>query len=118
MFWTDTDKDVTGWAENDCGVSDTSIICDLFWTDTDKDVTGWAENDCSVSFIPRQVVEDGYEFLAMQLLITVFSAPGHYGEFDDAGVTNTLVDCTFAEVNNTKVSVPDTQLANSMAYVA
>ena len=34
-------------------------------------------------------VEDGYEFLAKRLLITVFSAPDHYGEFDDAGVTMT-----------------------------
>ena len=32
-------------------------------------------------------VEDGYEFLAKRLLITVFSAPDHYGEFDNAGVT-------------------------------
>ena len=31
-------------------------------------------------------VEDDYEFLAEQLLITVFSDPDHYGEFDDAGV--------------------------------
>ena len=34
-------------------------------------------------------VEDGYEFLAKRLLITVFSAPDHYGEFDNAGVTMT-----------------------------
>ena len=70
-------------------VTDTSIIHDLLWTDPDKDITGWAENDRGVSFIPRQVVEDGYEFLAKQLLITVFSAPDHYGEFDNAGVTMT-----------------------------
>jgi serine/threonine-protein phosphatase PP1 catalytic subunit len=32
-------------------------------------------------------VEDGYEFLAKQLLITVFSAPDYYGELDNTGVT-------------------------------
>ena len=37
----------------------------------------------------HQDVEDGYEFLAKRLLITVFSAPDHYGEFDNAGVTMT-----------------------------
>ena len=37
----------------------------------------------------HQDVEDGYEFLAKRLLITVFSAPNHYGEFDNAGVTMT-----------------------------
>ena len=45
-------------------VPDTGVMCDLLWTDPDKDITGWAENDRGVSFIPRQVVEDGYEFLA------------------------------------------------------
>ena len=54
------------------GIPDTGIIGDLLWADPDKDITGWAENDCGVSVIPRQVVEDGYEFLAKQLLITVF----------------------------------------------
>ena len=68
-------------------VPDTGIIYDLLWTDPDKDITGLAENDRGVSFIPRQVVEDGYEFLAKQLLITVFSAPNYYGEFDNTGVT-------------------------------
>ena len=70
-------------------VPDTGIICDLLWTDPDKDITGWAENNRGVSFMPHRVVEDGYEFLAKQLLITVFSAPDHYGEFDNAGVTMT-----------------------------
>ena len=32
-------------------------------------------------------VEDGYEFLAKQLLITVFSAPDYYVELDNTGVT-------------------------------
>ena len=37
----------------------------------------------------HQVVEDGYEFCAKRLLITVLSAPNYYVEFDNAGVTMT-----------------------------
>ena len=39
-------------------VPDTGAIFDLLWTDPDKDITGWTENDCGVSFIPRQDFED------------------------------------------------------------
>eukprot|EP00124_Ichthyophonus_hoferi_P001804 Ihof_evm4s105 gene=Ihof_evmTU4s105 len=31
-------------------VPDTGMICDLLWSDPDKDVTGWAENDRGVSW--------------------------------------------------------------------
>ena len=58
-------------------VPDTGAIFDLLWTDPDKDVTGWTENDCGVSFIPRQDFEDGYELLAIQMLITVFCEPNY-----------------------------------------
>ena len=105
-------------------VPDTGIIYDLLWAD-----------------------------LAKRLLITVFSAPDHYGEFDNAGVTMTTdgdIDGLHSEPSpdrgrtqgmlcrpeinpddrifsltapsqrstTPKVSVPDTQLASSMAYVA
>mmetsp|Transcript_4322 Transcript_4322/g.4883 ORF Transcript_4322/g.4883 Transcript_4322/m.4883 type:complete len:106 (+) Transcript_4322:390-707(+) len=65
-------------------VPDTGLICDFLWADPDKEITGWAENDRGVSFIfgpdvvstflqkhdmdlvcrAHQVVEDGYEFFA------------------------------------------------------
>merc|ERR1719324_188246 len=32
-------------------VPDTGLICDLLWADPDKDISGWAENDRGVSFI-------------------------------------------------------------------
>jgi len=32
-------------------VPDTGIICDLLWADPEKDITGWAENDRGVSFV-------------------------------------------------------------------
>jgi serine/threonine-protein phosphatase PP1 catalytic subunit len=99
-------------------VPDTGLVCDLIWADPDKDITGWAENDRGVSFIfgpdvvssflqkhdmdlvvrSHQVVEDGYEFFAKRQLITIFSAPNYCGEFDNAGammsIDETLM-CSF-----------------------
>lgn len=86
-------------------VPDTGLLCDTLWSDPDKDITGWAENDRGVSytfgpdvvtrFLQRndldlivrahQVVEDGYEFFGDRELVTVFSAPHYCGEFDNCG---------------------------------
>jgi len=103
-------------------VPDTGLLCDLLWSDPDKDITGWSENDRGVSFTfgpdvvsrflqkhdmdlvcrAHQVVEDGYEFFAKRQLVTLFSAPNYCGEFDNAGammsVDETLM-CSF-QVND------------------
>lgn len=99
-------------------VPDTGLLCDLLWSDPEKDVSGWAENDRGVSFIfgadvvhsflrkqdmdlicrAHQVVEDGYEFFAKRQLITLFSAPNYCGEFDNAGAMMTVDEtlmCSF-----------------------
>jgi len=67
-------------------VPDSGIICDLLWSDPDKDIEGWGENDRGVSFTfggdvvakflkkhdldlvcrAHQVVEDGYEFFCQK----------------------------------------------------
>ncbi|KAL8618833.1 hypothetical protein ACOMHN_000840 [Nucella lapillus] len=64
----------------------TGLLCDLLWSNPDKDVQGWGENDRDVSFTyhadvvskflnrhdldlitrAHQVVVDGYEFFAKQ----------------------------------------------------
>ncbi|KAB8237494.1 Metallo-dependent phosphatase-like protein [Aspergillus alliaceus] len=86
-------------------IPDTGLLCDLLWADPDKDITGWGENDRGVSFTfgpdvvarfvekheidllcrAHQCVEDGYEFFAKRKLVTLFSAPNYCGEFDNAG---------------------------------
>ena len=80
-------------------VPDTGLLCDLLWSDPDKDIVGWGENDRGVSFTfgpdvvtaflkrhdldlicrAHQVVEDGYEFFSKRQLVTLFSAPNYCG---------------------------------------
>ncbi|KAL4455459.1 hypothetical protein ABPG74_012611 [Tetrahymena malaccensis] len=99
-------------------VPDTGLLCDLLWSDPDKDVQGWAENERGVSYVfspeivsvflkkheldlicrAHQVVEDGYEFFAKRQLVTLFSAPNYCGEFDNAGAMMTVDEtlmCSF-----------------------
>ena len=99
-------------------VPDTGLLCDLLWSDPDKDMVGWGENDRGVSFTfgedivaqflrkmdldlvcrAHQVVEDGYEFFARRQLVTIFSAPNYCGEFDNAGAIMSVDDtlmCSF-----------------------
>jgi len=99
-------------------VPDTGLLCDLLWSDPEEGVSGWGENDRGVSytfgydivekFLKRheldlicrahQVVEDGYKFFAKRQLVTIFSAPNYCNEFDNAGammsVDETLM-CSF-----------------------
>ncbi|KAG0049699.1 Serine/threonine-protein phosphatase pp1 [Gryganskiella cystojenkinii] len=86
-------------------VPESGLLCDLLWSDPEKDTEGWDENDRGVSFTfgadvvarflhkhdldlicrAHQVVEDGYEFFAQRMMVTLFSAPNYCGEFDNAG---------------------------------
>lgn len=86
-------------------VPDAGLVCDLLWSDPDKEVEGWAENERGVSYVfgkrvvkefnnlhkldlvcrAHQVMEDGYEFFADRQLITIFSAPNYCGDWDNAG---------------------------------
>ncbi|XP_072977418.1 serine/threonine-protein phosphatase PP1-like [Typha angustifolia] len=99
-------------------VPDQGLLCDLLWSDPDKDIEGWGENDRGVSYTfgpdkvseflqkhdidlicrAHQVVEDGYEFFSKRQLVTVFSAPNYCGEFDNAGAMMSVDDsltCSF-----------------------
>lgn len=103
-------------------VPDSGLLCDLLWSDPDKSISGWIDNDRGVSFAfgpdivskflkthdldlvcrAHQVVEDGYEFFAQRQLVTLFSAPNYCGEFDNAAsmmcVDESLM-CTFQVCN-------------------
>merc|ERR1712110_1322831 len=106
-----------------CDVPDTGLLCDLLWADPDKDISGWCENDRGVSFTfgpdacasfvakhdldlivrAHQVVEDGYEFFASRRLVTLFSAPNYCGEFDNNGALMEIRDdmrCSFKLVRS------------------
>nr|CAB3469756.1 unnamed protein product [Digitaria exilis] len=81
-------------------VPDHGLLCDLLWSDPDKEIEGWGENDRGVSYTfgPDKVVEDGYEFFAKRQLVTIFSAPNYCGEFDNAGAMMSIDDsltCSF-----------------------
>ena len=88
-------------------IPDSGLLCDLLWSDPDKEVLEYDENDRGVSVIfgekvvedfnkkndldliirAHQVVDEGYEFFAKRQLITIFSAPNYRGEFaNSAGI--------------------------------
>lgn len=100
-------------------IPDHGLVADLMWSDPDEDITGWGENDRGVSFTfggdvvlkfcdnnnlslvarAHQVVEDGYQFFQKRKLVTLFSAPNYCGEFDNAGAVLTVnadLMCSFS----------------------
>ena len=107
-----------GSIERPIEIPDAGLLCDALWSDPDKDIKGWAENERGVSytfgpdrvenFISRndldlvvrahQVVENGYEFFAGRKLVTIFSAPNYCGEFDNCGALMRIdenLQCSF-----------------------
>lgn len=99
-------------------VPDSGLLCDLMWSDPEKDVPGWDDNERGVSYVfgpeivsiflrkhdldlicrAHQVVEDGYEFFSKKQLVTIFSAPNYCGDFDNAGALMTVDEnlmCSF-----------------------
>jgi serine/threonine-protein phosphatase PP1 catalytic subunit len=112
------DVNVVSKVKRPCDVPEEGLVCDLMWSDPEPDITGWAENDRGVSYVfgpdivtdfldkndfdlvvrAHQVVEDGYEFFASRQMVTLFSAPNYCGEFDNAGAMMTVRDdlmCSF-----------------------
>lgn len=104
-------------------IPDDGMLCDLMWADPEKAQKENYEfnasrgvgvtfnekavedicNKLNIDLISRshQVVEDGYEFFADRRLVTIFSAPGYMGDFDNDGammdVDETLM-CKFIKV--------------------
>jgi len=99
-------------------IPEQGLLCDLLWADPDKDASGWAPNDRGVSIIfsnsvleaflkkhdldlvcrAHQVVEEGFEFFGNRQLVTIFSAPNYCGEFDNSGALMSIdenLTCSF-----------------------
>ncbi|KAK2564139.1 Serine/threonine-protein phosphatase PP1-beta catalytic subunit [Acropora cervicornis] len=85
LLWSDPDEasvlkqliDITGWGDNDRGVS---------WTFGGDVVRSFlTKHNLSLVARAHQVVEDGYRFFEKRKLVTLFSAPNYCGEFDNAG---------------------------------
>ncbi|KAK3336126.1 Metallo-dependent phosphatase-like protein [Cercophora scortea] len=86
-------------------VPDYGLLNDLLWSDPAEMEQDWEANERGVSYCfgkkvimdflathdfdlvcrAHMVVEDGYEFFADRVLVTVFSAPNYCGEFDNWG---------------------------------
>jgi len=117
-------------------VPDSGLLCDLLWADPDKDISGWCENDRGVSFVygpdvltsfnrrfgidlvvrAHQVVEDGYEFFANRQLVTLFSAPNYGGEFDNAAAVLSVSDdmlCSFKVLSGKRKEKSEAEHASS-----
>jgi len=90
LLWSDPEKEVQGWGENDRGVSFTfgpEIVLSFL-----------RKHDLDLVCRAHQVVEDGYEFFANRQLVTIFSAPNYCREFDNAGAMMTVDEnlmCSF-----------------------
>jgi len=91
LLWSDPDEDITGWGENDRGVS---------WTFGGDIVLKFLQDtNCGLVARAHQVVEDGYQFFQKRKLVTLFSASNYCGEFDNAGAVmsvNADLLCTFS----------------------
>ncbi|RMX54686.1 hypothetical protein pdam_00009321 [Pocillopora damicornis] len=78
--------------ERPMDVPDDGLVCDLLWSDPDEDITGWGDNDRGVSWtfggdVVRSFLEKHDLSLVARAhqLVTLFSAPNYCGEFDNAG---------------------------------
>lgn len=99
-------------------VPDKGMLCDLLWSDPDKSIQNWGENDRGVSYTfgkyqitkfleknhidlicrAHQVVQEGYEFFCDRDFVTIFSAPDYCGEFDNKAsvmIVDAKLKCSF-----------------------
>ena len=57
-------------------VPEEGIVCDLMWSDPDPDITGWAENDRGVSYVfGADIVTDFLDKNDFDLVVRAHQAP-------------------------------------------
>jgi serine/threonine-protein phosphatase PP1 catalytic subunit len=86
-------------------ISNNGIAMDMLWSDPEPLVTGWQENERGISFCfgmdvvyyflknnsfdllvrSHQVVENGYEFMFSKQVVSLFSAANYLGEYENYG---------------------------------
>jgi serine/threonine-protein phosphatase PP1 catalytic subunit len=76
LLWSDPEKDIPEFEDNDRGVS--YIFGEKVVYDFNR------KNDLDLIIRAHQVVDEGYEFFAGRQLLTIFSAPNYCGEFDNS----------------------------------
>ena len=79
ILWSDPEKNVEEWADNDRGIS--------YLFGEDPLTTFLRDNDLDILVRAHQAVNDGYEFpfYPTMNVLTVFSAPNYCGEYDNKG---------------------------------
>ena len=59
-----------------CDVPEEGLVCDLLWSDPEPDITGWAENDRGVSYVfGPDVVTDFLDKNDFDLVVRAHQAP-------------------------------------------
>jgi serine/threonine-protein phosphatase PP1 catalytic subunit len=82
LLWSDPDKDITGWSENDRGAGHT------FGPDV---VSRFLQkHDMDLIVRSHQVIEDGYEFFAGRKLVTIYFVPNYRGKSENVGAWMTI----------------------------
>ncbi|KAB0346984.1 hypothetical protein FD754_011841, partial [Muntiacus muntjak] len=103
-----------------CCHGDQGLLCDLLWSDPDRDVLSWGENDRGVSTFDAEVVVKFLHKHNLDLickahqrqLVTLFSMPNYCREFDNArtmmSVNKTHLMCSFQILKPAEITTHST----------
>ncbi|CAI7106716.1 BEM_collapsed_G0016690.mRNA.1.CDS.1 [Saccharomyces cerevisiae] len=91
-------------------IPDVGLLCDLLWSDPDKDIVGWSENDRGVSFtFGPDVVNRFFTETRYGTIGDTFQCSNYCGEFDNAGAMMSVDEsllCSFQILKPAQKSLP------------